>query len=717
MLAESHLDLPRSDSGSGSCIRVQNLVPKLHLDVPSSRTRTFGPREVENQRSSNSIRTFGPREVENQFHIYRLKDEIEAVIANIEKMCRSVQLEKGFLEKGGFCFGLVNPMANIIINSAISQQVCPAADRGSHISPRAGGGRRRKRGEEKALDPNLLRSLDSLTAFLTCIFPYLPDAEARLYLDAVDADPFVASLLIINRRQLREFDFYSQTTQAAVEVALRCAAVAAKHPDPQGLVLGWKCLAHSVDGWRRLSHAVEKFSSVPSSENQRSLFMLVQAVLKDHWTSDPVLRLEQTWELARSRLMRQSSTIYARPKVLPPTRAHMKRMLLSTIHGFYVQAMGRLPTFELCNSFHCSMLKGGYCYARSLYGLVSFLCTRYGGLKPDLAMQRLLVTGVNLKAADPSPHDIVRSTLTASVPEAYTAAATAALHNYPTAQKEFFTSRNGMTKLECVSKVLRSQDGGPGSQYGVSQSASHGPLTPQNLNVLRMILQWCPSSVNWQVARKSHQQKEACKKVKKRNYAHMCQCRNRFWGQHARVTSMVRDALDKFNNTVDHPFELHIIFGVNELVSGPVPSMGEKVGDYNPWTRYKYYHTHINFLAVCKARPYDPPTLFFAECGKDGADTCWCFPVTPYKSESGQVRCIYCEYQGSRILHPTGKSFHGCNEFEKLYYVSSNNYTNDELITNKVLEVDWVHGVQDGAIYLDCRADSDDDEDDWLDIF
>src|SRR4051812_131171 len=39
--------------------------------------------------------------------------------------------------------------------------------------------------------------------------------------------------------------------------------------------------------------------------------------------------------------------------------------------------------------------------AQSLYGLVSFLCTRYRGLTPDLAMQRLLVSGADLQAADP----------------------------------------------------------------------------------------------------------------------------------------------------------------------------------------------------------------------------------------------------------------------------------------------------------------------------
>jgi hypothetical protein len=62
---------------------------------------------------------------------------------------------------------------------------------------------------------------------------------------------------------------------------------------------------------------------------------------------------------------------------------------------------------------------------------------------------------------------------------------------------------------------------------------------------------------------------------------------------------------------------------------------GKVVGGYNPWTPHKYYHTHINFLAVCEGHPYDPPRLFFAECGKDGDDTCWCIPVTPQKSDAG----------------------------------------------------------------------------------
>uniref|UniRef100_A0A0E0LI77 NAC domain-containing protein n=1 Tax=Oryza punctata TaxID=4537 RepID=A0A0E0LI77_ORYPU len=141
-------------------------------------------------------------------------------------------------------------------------------------------------------------------------------------------------------------------------------------------------------------------------------------------------------------------------------------------------------------SYHRRMLMGGYCYgpldpvsniivntiwyehnflaskqfpiamistkmlsciaARSLYGLVSFLCTRYRGLTPDLAMQRLLVTGHSM---------VEESTPSASVDESYIAAATAGFHGYPLAQKEFLASPTGVrSKLEFVSEVLHTQD-------------------------------------------------------------------------------------------------------------------------------------------------------------------------------------------------------------------------------------------------------------------
>uniref|UniRef100_A0A453RJI4 Uncharacterized protein n=1 Tax=Aegilops tauschii subsp. strangulata TaxID=200361 RepID=A0A453RJI4_AEGTS len=95
--------------------------------------------------------------------------------------------------------------------------------------------------------------------------------------------------------------------------------------------------------------------------------------------------------------------------------------------------------------------------------------------------------------------------------------------------------------------------------------------------------------------------------------------------------------------------------------------------------------------------------------------TCWCVPVIPQKPEAKQVRCIYCEYEGNRIVHPAVESFFGRNDFEK-FYESGTSYTNDKLIEDHEIDVDWVHGVEEDAIYHLCYPDPDDIDDEELSI-
>ena len=119
----------------------------------------------------------------------------------------------------------------------------------------------------------------------------------------------------------------------------------------------------------------------------------------------------------------------------------MTRALLETVHSLYLQALARLPAGELCSRFHRSQLRAGHCYgpldpvsniivntiwydaefprtpeleldmvstrslhrieARSMYGLVSFLCTRYNHLDFHHATRCLLDTDASLLLADP----------------------------------------------------------------------------------------------------------------------------------------------------------------------------------------------------------------------------------------------------------------------------------------------------------------------------
>ncbi|OQU75801.1 hypothetical protein SORBI_3010G032800 [Sorghum bicolor] len=667
--------------------------------------------------SGSCIRIYGPENFKDNFRIFKKEDEIRPVLAKIERIHDEVKLDNGL------CFGLFDPATNILVNSVISNS--EGAPPPPPLPPprRAYAGRRRRRGWEeedngsRARAYMAQRSFDGLIAFLTCLFPYLPDAEALAYLDAAELDPLVAALVIISRRGIQdEFDLCSPITEAAAEVALRCSAAAAKHPDPRWFVQAWK---------KVLSPAVEALGDPAAPPSRETLGDAVRRALDA--AAPDVLQLKGSWDLAKGRLAAASSKIYAAPpsKELPPVRAAMKRMLLATIHGLYVQALGRLPTAELRSRYHRSLLLGGYCYgpldpvsniivntiwyeqnfptgkqfsvsmvstqmlwrvaARSLYGLISFLCTRRQGLTPDEAVQCLLMTRADLQAADsnlsatlsadrekpldfsdssvfPDSPAAEESTRVASIVEAYTAAATAAFHSspdpVPLAHPEFLAHQGFGSALE----VLHARDG--------------GPLSSEDISLLGGILQSCSSPNS-----KSHQQHDIAPKMEGRL------------------------------------FELHIIFGFNEFVSGPVHSK-EKVGAYNPWTPDKYSHTHINFLAICKDRPYDPPTIFFAECGKDGADTCWCVPIIPQQPKSEQPRCVYCEHRANRIVHPATESFHGLDEFDKLFYESDRKfYTNNRAIEDCRLDIDWVHGVEDGAIYLNYCPDGDDgDEADWIQI-
>ncbi|GJN29727.1 hypothetical protein PR202_gb17978 [Eleusine coracana subsp. coracana] len=486
------------------------------------------PQQIAEQSSSSRI--YGRNDLKDGF-LTKIQVPTEPVLDRIGKIYRRVNIDNKELLlpiPNGFCFGLLDPAANIVANGFI---MAPA------MGEITGGERHQALFGSSSLDrneaqsdwnkmtqneicflENLLfgyrldgikignrtkpqsdgemeqRSLDGLVAFLTYLFPYLPEAEATAYLDAANADPLVADHLIVIRRGLRDFCLYNNTV--AVETALRCAAAAAaRHPvnDPEQFVLGWRQLSTDLNGLdSQLSSATPNYRHI-------------DRLMRDSGTSTapPALDLKTPWELARARLAQLCPP--GSGKELPPARAAMKRLLLATIHGFYLKALGTIPTNELCARYHRSIVMGGYCYgpldpvsnivvnsvwfdltlpggnnkhgklemistkclwrlvARSLYGLVSFLCTRYPCLTPDLALQRLLMSGADLRAADPyllmggPPHsntgsnnnNVVNASVipSTSVAEAYAAAATAAFHPCPLAQQEFLGSSNVRDKL------------------------------------------------------------------------------------------------------------------------------------------------------------------------------------------------------------------------------------------------------------------------------
>jgi hypothetical protein len=325
---------------------------------------------------------------------------------------------------GGFCFGLLDPVSNIIANT-----LAPYKSEGSA----AGIVTQSKLRELER------RSLDGLVTFLTRFFPYLADCEAVRYLLLAGADALVAARIIALDRRMSNFGSFDEgvVVGGAFEMALKCAALAARHPEPDGFVSFWA----SVSARPRL--AVSILSQLrrrsPSSTCQNIDSGFSAMINDDAATMDGNQMVSDhlcsAWHLAASRRPRRCSVPYQHTTAL-------KRILLDAIHGFYLQALARLPAGELRSRYHRSLLTAGHCYGpfdpvsniilntiwydaafppkhqlemdmvstlslhrienRSMYGIISFLCTRYHHLDFHQAACCLLHADANLLGADPN---------------------------------------------------------------------------------------------------------------------------------------------------------------------------------------------------------------------------------------------------------------------------------------------------------------------------
>lgn len=475
--------------------------------------------------------------------------------------------------------------------------------------------------------------------------------------------------------------------------------------------------------------------------NKSRVKALLENTMMNHATvkDDEILHLKQSWELSESRLdhhntktklakswerLAKSLLLRAKPQpVLPHARAAKKRMLFATIRGFYLQAMARLPADELRARYHRSMLKAGHCYgpldpvsniivntiwydqaafsqskpctlqmistkclmrivARSFYGLLSFLCTRYPDCSPDQAMGWLQMANADLRIVDPAlgymSNKITRTdnismsfccnlplqvgigclcfraeasrrsvTPSAGVHEAYAAAAAAAFHPAPLAQQELLASPDNLAKLGFV----------------YLHALQHGDrLCSDDVTLISLLFRKRHFELR-------HQQQPEPKRLCNDAYIALCHRRFKFWLHHDLVCKNVEVALATFNldkvwflqvdpplfllymlslkcpiNSLRlclwlkvHKYRLHFICGVNECVSGleygPVRSN-------SPWRIYKYNHSHINFLAICDdpQSANDPATLFFAECSNYSVhEESWCIPVVSPHRDTGML--------------------------------------------------------------------------------
>jgi hypothetical protein len=276
---------------------------------------------------------YGPRTLDDEPPIVpkEERDELRSELAaKIERCYEQAKLRGVVVDNAGFCFGLLDPVSNIVAGAAIASAVKVDPPKQRHPDMTTGNMKQ--------------QSLNGLVAFLAALFPYLNEARAMWYLSKADLDSLVAARLVIQHRDMeRSFGFSSDTTVAAVETALRCAAAAAQHPSPKQFASGWKIL----------SHFLERVATVD------------QVAMADILLTEPqpsVFSLEKSWELASCRLLKLGPDPLGKKVKVFPERSTVRRLLLTTIHGYYLEALARLPKERLRSQYHHSLLQAGHCY-------------------------------------------------------------------------------------------------------------------------------------------------------------------------------------------------------------------------------------------------------------------------------------------------------------------------------------------------------------------
>uniref|UniRef100_A0A0A9CWA9 PIR2-like helical domain-containing protein n=1 Tax=Arundo donax TaxID=35708 RepID=A0A0A9CWA9_ARUDO len=392
------------------------------------------------------------------------------------------------LLEAGVCFGLLDPVSNIIVNTICSCEPNAAAQ-GEAGDKRSKRGRNRNRNaeNEEALRrrdeamseittdassisrlPPILggakiwkrrtvaqRSLEGLVTFLICYFRHLPVSEALHYLLLAKADLLAAVHLIECSRGMG--DRLCPVSFPTTPIALRCAAMSASHPEPAILAARLLSLASHPE---QLSH-LPSIGHCLSPDGLNRLHKLLEEALK---------------QTAESRDIKGTNSLIEFPLEFTET---LRSLLLEKIHVLYLKAIAQLPTDGLRRRHHRGLLKGGLCFGpaddpvsniilnaiwydttfpapvefkvdmigtkslvrvecQSLIGLLAFLRNLFPALSEHEAMLYLFRSNASLQKVISralQDHD-----MSSSYEDAYKAAAEAAEHPHPDAQAEFATS-------------------------------------------------------------------------------------------------------------------------------------------------------------------------------------------------------------------------------------------------------------------------------------
>ncbi|RCV40128.1 hypothetical protein SETIT_9G026900v2 [Setaria italica] len=246
--------------------------------------------------------------------------------------------------KAGVCIGFLDPVCNIIANTVSYKEEEQGPRHHRQRSLRRGAAGQDREGQQRrGTMPRRARRL------LTSYFRYLTAWEALYYLRRSRADLLVAVHLVEEDHATRGFALDHPTTK----VALACAARSAMHPRPDAFMSASVSLASrrrqmcsllaplrpiSDVTAERISRMSDEGLQPPAAEPHQELMRLAAARTRAFTNVPPPVELQSCFE--------QST----------------KKVLMDKIHGFYLEAISRIPKTLLRSRLHRALLKAGHCY-------------------------------------------------------------------------------------------------------------------------------------------------------------------------------------------------------------------------------------------------------------------------------------------------------------------------------------------------------------------
>ncbi|XP_037457143.1 uncharacterized protein LOC119328233 [Triticum dicoccoides] len=486
------------------------------------------------------------------------------------------------------------------------------------------------------------RSLDGLVSFLTSHYRYLISREAMSYLLLARAD-LLTAVRLIERDRNKGHSVFS-ITSSTNKVALECAAVSARHPEPDVLVKASLTMASPdvsmlLTGQDPLSPAT--LERIAELLRQGPTGMDLINISLDY------LRVNEKDNNKKRKRSRQTS------ESTEGSRAHKKRLgpqltfrytlalkllLLGKIHGHYLEALAKLPRDGLRRHHHCSPLRGGYCYG----------------------------------PRDPVSNIILN---TICFQDAYMQAAVVSWHDDPDELVKFATSSLNMESAKLLALL-------------------QGTLTNDGVECLTMALPHkSPPTQSEEQAQQPNQVTSSSQVLSKNQKIFISEFRKKFRRDQNFFVRKVKAVSSDYSQQKGVHYKLHII-------CGPSVALVKK--------KFQFEYFHINFLATAPNSAVASPELFFAQCSNSIKERqerpSWCTPVSD--SSIDNARCFSCEFNGAKIVHPYDEIYYGRYEDFKLMAHGKHGTQNELLTSSCHSDSDVMATMTQDFIYFYPNMDS-----------